>query len=46
MNLLKKTGLGLVAAGGLTNEQIILLISILVTVLGMIQDYLEGRKNK
>ncbi len=43
MNKLKSIGLGLATAGGLTNDQIMLCISILITLLGMIQDYLRER---
>lgn len=44
MNKLKVTGLAALIAGGLTNEEWILLLSIAITVLGMIQSYLENRK--
>ena len=44
MNLFKVSGAGLVAAGTLTNQDWILLISIVITVLGMIQDYLQNRE--
>jgi len=44
MNKLKITGLGLIGLSKLTNEEWLLLISIIITVLGMIQDYLKDRK--
>jgi len=44
VNKLKVGGLITLAAGGLTNEEWLLILSILITVLGMIQDYLKGRK--
>lgn len=44
MNRLKITGLGLVAVGKITTQDWILIISILVTVLGMIQDYLQRKE--
>ena len=44
VNKLKLTGIGMVALGGLTSEEWILLLSIVITVLGMIQEYLKGRK--
>jgi len=44
VNKLKAGGLITLAAGGLTNEEWLLILSILITVLGMIQDYLKGRK--
>lgn len=44
MNALKKIGLLSMAANGLTNDQYLLIISIIITVLGMIQDYLRDRK--
>ena len=44
MNKLKGIGLALVAAGGLTSEEWILILSIVITVLGMIQSYLENRE--
>jgi len=46
VNIFKKAGLGLVAAGSLTNQELLLLISIVITVLGMIQDYLKGRETE
>lgn len=44
MNKLKGVGLALVAAGGLTSEEWILILSIIVTIAGMIQTYLENRE--
>ena len=44
VNKLKLTGIGMVALGGLTSEEWILLLSIVITVLGMVQEYLKGRK--
>jgi len=44
MNKLKITGLGLIGLNRLTNEEWLLIISIIITVLGMIQDYLRDRK--
>lgn len=46
MNKLKVSGAALVAAGQLTNQEWILLLSIVITVLGMIQSYLENREKK
>ncbi len=46
MNLAKVTGVGLIAASKITNQEWILIISIIITVLGMIQDYLENRRKK
>ena len=43
-NTLKWIGAGLVATGLLTNDQLLLIISIIVTVLGMIQSYLEAKR--
>lgn len=43
MNKLKAAGIGLVATGAITTEQWILILSIIVTVAGMIQSYLENR---
>lgn len=34
----------MIALGGLTREEWLLVLSIVITVLGMIQDYLEHRK--
>lgn len=44
MNKLKIVGLSMIALGGLTREEWLLVLSIIITVLGMIQDYLEHRK--
>lgn len=44
MNKLKGAGLGLVAAGGLTQDQWLLILSIVITVLGMIQEYMKENK--
>ena len=35
----------MIALGGLTNEEILLILSIIITVLGMIQDYLKNRED-
>ena len=43
MNKLKIVGMGLIGLNRLTNEQWLLIISIVITVLGMIQDYLQSR---
>ena len=45
MNLLKSVGISGIVASRLTNQDWILIISIVVTVLGMIQSYLENNKN-
>lgn len=45
MNKLKYAGIGALGLGGLTDDQWLLIISILLTVLGMLQDYLRDRKN-
>lgn len=44
MNKLKLTGISMIALGKLTNEEWLLVLSIIITVLGMIQDYLKNRK--
>ena len=44
MNKFKAGGLVTLTAGSLTSEEWLLILSILITVLGMIQDYLKGRK--
>lgn len=44
MNKLKLTGAGMIALGNLTNEEWLFILSIIITVLGMIQDYLRDRK--
>ena len=43
MNLLKSGAVATVALGGLTNQDILFIISILLMVLGMLQDYLRDR---
>jgi len=43
MNKLKITGMGMIAAGHLTTQDWLFILSIVVTVLGMIQDYLQNR---
>ena len=43
LNKLKIAGASLVAVGGLTKQDWIFIISVAVTVLGMIQDYLDRR---
>jgi len=44
MNKLKMVGVSLVAAGGMTKEDWLLILSILITGLGMLQEYLKNRK--
>lgn len=44
MNSAKLVGGAALVAGGLTNQDWILILSIAITVLGMIQDYLKERK--
>ena len=44
MNRLKTSGVGLIALGKITTQDWILIISILVTVLGMVQDYLQRKE--
>lgn len=44
MNKLKIIGIGMISLDRLTNDQWLMIIGILITVLGMIQDYLEHRK--
>ena len=44
VNKLKLTGISMIALGKLTNEEWLLVLSIIITVLGMIQDYLKNRK--
>ena len=44
MNKLKIIGTSLIGLNRLTNEEWLLIISIIITVLGMIQDYLQTRK--
>lgn len=45
MNKFKYAGMAAVVGGGLTKNDILFIISILLTVLGILQTYLEGRKN-
>lgn len=45
MNKLKLIGAGAVGAGALTNQDWLFILSIVITVLGMIQSYLETRKD-
>ena len=44
MNKLKYAGLAALVGGGLTNSDWILILSIVITVLGMIQSYMENRE--
>lgn len=44
MNKLKIIGGGMIALGKLTTQDWILIISIIITILGMIQDYLKDKK--
>ncbi len=44
MNSAKMVGGAALVAGGLTNQDWILILSIVITVLGMIQDYLKDRR--
>lgn len=45
MNKLKIIGTSMIGLNRLTNEQWLLVISIVITVLGMIQDYLQHKKD-
>jgi len=45
MNKLKIAGMTMLGAGGLTNDQLLLIISILLTVLGLLQEYLKNRSD-
>lgn len=45
MNKLKYAGMAALAGGGLSKQDWLFIISILLTVLGMLQSYLENRKN-
>lgn len=45
MNLFKIGGFLAMAAGWFSNEELIMLLGILITVLGMLQDYLKTRRN-
>lgn len=44
MNKLKIIGTSLIGLNRLTNEEWLLILSIIISVLGMIQDYLRDRK--
>jgi len=44
MNKLKVIGASAIAAGKITNQDILFIISIIITVLGMIQEYLKSRE--
>ena len=46
MNALKVVGAATIAAGKLTNQDVLFIISIIVTVLGMIQEYLSHREKE
>lgn len=46
MNKLKIIGASAIAAGKLTNQDILFILSILITVLGMIQEYLSHREKE
>lgn len=46
MNKLKLSGAALIGAGQLTNQDWLFILSIVITVLGMIQSYLENREKK
>jgi len=45
VNKLKYAGMAAVVGGGLSQQDWLFIISILLTVLGMLQTYLENRKN-
>ena len=45
MNSAKIVGATALVAGGLTNADWLLILSIVITVLGMIQDYLKERSS-
>lgn len=45
MNLLKVSGGALIVAARISNQEWIQIIAIVIMVLGMIQDYLENKKN-
>lgn len=45
MNKLKLIGGSMIALGKLTTQDWILILSIIITVAGMIQDYLERKKD-
>ena len=44
VNKLKRLGAGTFAGGALTNNDWILILSIIIMVLGMVQSYLENRE--
>ena len=44
MNYLKATGAAAIVGAKLTNQDWLFILSIIVTVLGMIQSYLENRE--
>ena len=46
MNGLKVAGAAAIAAGKLTNQDVLFIISIIITVLGMIQEYLSYREKE
>ena len=46
MNKLKVVGAATIAAGKLTNQDWLFILSIVITVLGMIQEYLRHREKK
>lgn len=46
MNKLKVSGAAFIAAGQLTNQDWLFILSIIITVLGMVQSYLENREEE
>lgn len=44
MNKLKYAGVAALSAGKITKQDWLFILSIIITVLGMIQSYLENRK--
>jgi len=46
VNALKIVGAATIAAGKMTNQDILFIISIIITVLGMIQEYLSHREKE
>ncbi len=46
MNKLKAIGAGMIGLNRITNDQWLLILSIAITILGMVQDYLRDRKKK
>ena len=44
MNMLKVGGFLAMSAGWFSNEELIMLLGILITVLGMLQDYLKTQR--